>query len=81
MIVPSIVMDEEEITNNTAAKHNSVQHSPASYRLGRRVLLMSISRSQKLRVFYNDQCPVVNSTAAVEVELSDHGLSQFGWVL
>ena len=33
-------------------------------------MLMSISRSQRLLAFYNDQCPVVNSTGVLWVQLT-----------
>ena len=40
-------------------------------------LLMLISRSQRLLAFYNDQCPVVNSTGVLWVQLTPCSLRNF----
>ena len=40
-------------------------------------MLMSISRSQRLLAFYNDQCPVVNSTGVLWVQLTPCSVRNF----
>ena len=66
MIFLSTVMDEEETNTNNSVEHYDDHGSTCILSLVSRLvlwsqayMLMSISRSQRLLAFYNDQCPGV----------------------
>ena len=52
------------------AQWNTMMIMAASHAVRACSMLMSISRSQRLLAFYNDQCPVVNSTGVLWVQLT-----------
>ena len=72
MIFLTTVMDEEETNTNNSVEHYDDHGCKPVLRLVPRpaCMLMSISRSQRLLAFYNDQCPVVNSTGVLWVQLT-----------
>ena len=78
-------MDEEETNTNNSVEHyddhglagSLVRRLLTRPRLACSCMLMSISRSQRLLAFYNDQCPVVNSTGVLWVQLTPGSVRNF----
>ena len=69
MIFLTTVLDEEETnTNNSVEHYNDHGCKPVSRLVRATCMLMLISRSQRLLAFYNDQCPVFNSTGLLWVQ-------------